>query len=256
MRNHFPSDTIRNFTSSVPLQFNPHGKIDYIFDEIAQLIKGKLAHVNTKENQQAFINKNYALTQKKILQIIPYFIKKPVLNLMQKKSHTEEMTLIMSNVGNVVLPEVMSNKIERIELVSGDSRVYNMPMFFYIISINGYMNIAFGLSGKDRRLCREFFKILTSMGIAVRIESSLENGVEDNTEVAPKMCNKCNVRIGEEYSRCPLCDSDAVVTDITDEYFKTALFAQPYKKYIHEKSRKKIYGLSKEKIKAYFLLDP
>lgn len=256
LRNYFPSDTIRNFTSSVPLQFNPQGKMDYTFDEIAHSIKGKLAQVNTKENQQAFINKNYALTQKKILQIIPYFIKKPVLNLMQKKSHTNEMTLIMSNVGNVVLPEIMSNKIERIEVVSGDSRVYNMPMFFYIISMNGYMNIVFGLSGRDRRLCREFFKILTSMGIPVRIESSQENGIEDNTEVAPKICDKCNVRIGEEYSCCPLCGSDAVITDTPAEYFKTALFAQPYKKYIHRKSRKKLYGISKEKIKAYFLLNP
>ena len=175
---------------------------------------------------------------------------------MQKKSHTEEMTLIMSNIGNVVLPEVMSNKIERFEVVSGDSRVYNMPMFFYIISMNGYMNITFGLSGKDRRLCTEFFRILSSMGIPVRIESSLENGIEDNTDVAPKICDKCNVRIGEEYSCCPLCGSDAVITDIPDEYFKTALFAQPYKKYVHAKSRKKLNILSVERLKAYFLTNP
>lgn len=256
LRNYFPTDTIRNFASSVPLQFNPNGKMDYTFDEIAQLIKGKLAQVNTKENQQAFINKNYALTQKKVLQIIPYFIKKPVLNMMQKKSHTREMTLIMSNVGNVVLPEIMSKKIERIEVVSGDARVYNMPMFFYIVSMNGYMNMVFGLSGKDRRLCSEFFRILSSMGINVRIESSMENGVEDGAEIAPKICNKCNVRIGEEYSRCPLCGADAVVTDVSDKNFKTALFPQPFKTFNHAKKRKKIYGFSKEKIKAYFLLEP
>ena len=165
------------------------------------------------------------------------------------------MTLIMSNVGNVILPEVMSNKIERIEIVSGDARVYNMPMFFYIMSMNGYMNITFGLSGKDRRLCKEFYRILSSMGISVRIESSLENGIEDNTDVAPKMCNKCHVRIGEEYSRCPLCDSAALITDKPDEYFKTALFAQPYKKYVHVKRKKKnIFSI--ERLKAYFLTNP
>ena len=255
LRTYFPTDTVRNFASSVPLQFNPHGKMDFTFDEIIQDIRGKLAQVNTKENQQAFINKNYGLTQKKVFQYIPYFIKKPVINMMQKKSHTNEMTLIMSNVGNVILPEVMSNKIERIEIVSGDARVYNMPMFFYIMSMNGYMNITFGLSGKDRRLCTEFFRILSSMGIAVRIESSLENGVEENSEVAPKICDKCHVRIGEEYSRCPLCDSAAVITDKPDEYFKTALFAQPYKKYVHIK-RKKKNVLSIERLNAYFLTNP
>ena len=256
IRNIFPSDTVRNFTSSIPLQFNPHGRTDYTFDEIAKEIKGKIAAINTRETQQAFINSNYALTQKKFLQIIPYFIKKPVLNMKQKKSHTEEMTLIMSNIGNVSLPEIMSKHIERVEVVSGDSRVYNMPMFFYILSSNGYMNIIFGLSGKDRRLCKEFFRIMSSMGINVRIESSMENGIEDCTETAPKMCKKCNVRIGEEYSRCPLCDSKASLHDIPDPYFKTALFVQPFKEVVHKKHRKTNLTLSKERLKAYFNLNP
>lgn len=256
IRNIFPSDTVRNFTSSIPLQFNPQGRTDYTFDEIANEIKGKIAAVNTRETQQAFINSNYALTQKKILQIIPYFIKKPVLNLMQKKTHTEEMTIIMSNIGNVNLPEIMSNHIERIEVVSGDARVYNMPMFFYIISSNGYMNIIFGLSGKDRKLCKEFFRIMSSMGINIRIESSMENGIEESNEIAPKMCKKCNVRIGEEYSRCPLCDSKASLTDTPDTYFKTALFVQPMKEVKHKKFRKPNLTLSKEHLKAYFNLNP
>ena len=256
LRNMFPSDTVRNFASTIPLQFNPQGKTDYTFGDIANAIKGQLKANNTRENHQAFINSNCSLTEKKILQIVPYFIKKPVLSVMQKKSHTTEMTLILSNVGNTVLPKIMSDHIERLEVISGDSRVYNMPMFFYIMALNGYMNLVFGLSGKDRKLCREFFRIMTSMGVGVRIESSLENGIEENTKIGPKVCNKCNVRLGEEYSRCPLCDGNASETDVPDEYFKTALFPQPYKEFKHSKFRKKKFGISKEKLKAYFLLKP
>lgn len=256
VRNFFPSDTIRNFTSSIPLQFNPEGRMDWTFDEIAEKIKGQLAQVNSRETQQGFINSNYALTQNKVLQVIPYFIKKPVLNMMQKKSHTKEMTLIMSNIGNVVLPPVMSNHIERIEVISGDSRVYDMPMFFYIISANGYMNIIFGLSGKDRKLCTEYFRILSSMGVNVRIESSMENGIEENSEIAPKKCDKCGVRIGEEYSRCPLCDTKATLAETPDEYFKTALFPTDVKEYEHRKIRKINPVVSKERFKAYFNLNP
>ncbi len=256
IRNIFPSDTVRNFTSSIPLQFRPDGRTDYTFDEISGIIKGQLAEINTKETQQAFINSNYALTQKKILQVVPYFIKKPVLNMMQKKSHTKEMTIIMSNIGNISVPQVMSESIERFEVVSGDARVYDMPMFFYIMSMNGYMNITFGLSGKDRELCREYFRILSSMGVDVRIESSMENGIEENTEIAPKKCGKCGVRIGEEYSRCPLCDSKAEKGDAEDKYFKTALFPQPYKEFRHRRCRKKNFVISKERLKAYFLLEP
>ena len=256
IRNFFPSDTIRNFTSSIPLQFNPMGRTDYTFDEIVAKIKGQLAKVNTLETQQGFINSNYALTQNKILQIVPYFIKKPVLNMMQKKSHTKEMTLIMSNIGNIVMPEIMSNHIERIEVISGDARVYDMPMFFYILSMNGYMNITFGLSGKDRNLCREYFRILSSMGIEVRVESSMENGIEDNVQIGPKKCEMCNVRLGEEYSRCPLCDAKAIESDIADSYFKTALFPYPVKEYEHRNKRKINPVISKERLKAYFNLNP
>ncbi len=256
VRNFFPSDTIRNFTSSIPLQFRPEGRTDYTFDEIAEKIKGQLAQVNTRETQQGFINSNYALTQNKVLQVVPYFIKKPVLNMMQKKSHTKEMTLIMSNIGNVVLPPIMNGYIERIELISGDSRVYDMPMFFYIISMNGHMNINFGLSGKDRKLCTEYFRILSSMGINVRVESSMENGIEENTEIAPKKCAQCGVRIGEEYSRCPLCDTKASLAETPDEHFRTALFPYPVKEYEHRKTRKINPVISKERLRAYFNLNP
>ena len=176
--------------------------------------------------------------------------------MMQKKSHTKEMTIIMSNVGNINVPQVMSESIERFEVVSGDARVYDMPMFFYIMSMNGYMNITFGLSGKDRELCREYFRILSSMGVDVRIESSMENGIEENTEISPKKCGKCGVRIGEEYSRCPLCDSKAEKGEKEDKYFKTALFPQPYKEFKHRRCRKKNFVISKERLKAYFLLEP
>ena len=242
LRNMFPSDTVRNFASTIPIQFNPQGKTDYTFEDIADAIKGQLQKNNTREN--------------KILQIVPYFIKKPVLSIMQKKSHTTEMTLVLSNMGNTVLPKIMSDHIERLEVVSGDARVYNMPMFFYIMALNGYMNLVFGLSGKDRILCREFFRLLTSMGIGVRVESSLENGIEEHTKTCPKVCKKCNVRLGEEYTRCPLCDGSASETDVPDEYFKTALFPQPYKEFKHSRFRKKKFNISKERLKAYFLLKP
>lgn len=92
--------------------------------------------------------------------------------------------------------------------------------------------------------------------IPVRIESSEENGVEDKTETAPKMCDSCGVRIGEEYSHCPLCDSEPTKTDSKDEYFRTALYPQPYKKIKHKYSAGVSFDLSLEKLKAHFILQP
>ncbi len=256
IRKIFPTDSIRNFSSSVPVHFAPQGRREYSLDDIIEATRGQLKKYNCKDIHQAFINSNYALTENKLLQPFPYFIKKPVINKMQKKSHNTEMTVLFSNMGNVVLPQIMHEKIERFDFVGGDARVYDMPLFCSAIGFNGYMNMSFNLSGKDRSIPREFFRTLTSMNIPVRIESSEENGVEDKTETAPKMCDKCGVRIGEEYSRCPLCDSEPTKTDSKDEYFKTALYPQPYKKLKHKYSAGVSFDLSLEKLKAYFILQP
>lgn len=92
--------------------------------------------------------------------------------------------------------------------------------------------------------------------IPVRIESSEENGVENKAELTPKVCEKCGVRIGEEYSSCPLCDGEPSKTDSKDEYFRTALYPQPYKKIKHKYSAGVSFDLSSEKLKAYFILQP
>lgn len=256
IRKIFPTDSIRNFSSSVPVHFAPEGKTDYTLDDIIEATRGQLKKYNCKEVHQAFINSNYALTESKLLQPFPYVIKKPVINAMQKKSHNTEMTVLFSNMGNVSLPPVMHEKIERFDFVGGDARVYDMPLFCSAIGFNGYMNMSFNLSGKDRSLPRDFFRTLTSMDIPVRIESSEENGVEDNVEISPKICTDCHVRLGEEYSRCPLCDGKPEKTEAEDKYFKTALYPQPYKKLIHKYSAGFSFDFSPEKIKAYFILQP
>lgn len=256
LRKLFPTDSVRNFTSTIPVHFSPDGSKDYTLDNIIEAIRGQIKKYNCKQTHSAFINSNCSLTENKILQPVPYFIKKPVINAMQKKSHNTEMSVILTNMGNVVLPSVMHEKIERFEFINGDTRVYNMPLSCSVISFNGYINMAFNLSGKDRSIPREFFRILTSMSIPVRIESSEENGVEDKVEAAPKRCDKCGVRIGEEYSRCPLCDGEPTKTDSKDEYFKTALYPQPYKNLKHKYSAGISFDLSLEKLKAYFIVQP
>ncbi len=256
IRKIFPTDSVRNFSSSVPVHFSPEGRHDYTLSDIIEATRGQLKKYNCKETHQAFINSNYALTENKLLQPFPYCIKKPVINAMQKKSHNTEMTVLFSNMGNVTLPEIMHSKIERFDFVGGDARVYDMPLFCSAIGFNGFMNMSFNLSGKDRSLPREFFRTLTAIGIPVRIESSEENGVEDKVDIAPKMCEKCGVRIGEEYSRCPLCDSTPLIIKTKDEYFKTALFPQPYKKLKHRYSAGFNFNLSAERIKAHFILQP
>ena len=256
LRQFFPSKTIRNFTSPMPIHFNPKGRTDVTHEEIIEAVRGQLKKYNTKENQQAFINHSFALTQNLPAQLVLSIFKQWGMNAIQKKTHNTEMTVVFTNMGNVKIPQIMSDAIERIEIVGGDARVYDMSVFTSAISVNGYMHIGFNYSTKDVSFCREFFRILASYGISVRVESSDENGIESATEAAPKMCSECNVRIGEEYGRCPLCGGEPSKAQTPDSYFKTALYPWPYKPYKHvpRKKKNKIYDI--DRFHAWFNMDP
>ncbi len=256
IRNIFPSVTARNFTGSVPVQFSPKGRRDYSIDDILEAVRGQLKENNSSVYHQEFINSNYAMTENKILQPVPYFIKKLVVNGRQKKTHNTEQTILFSNLGNITLPSVMHEKIERFEFVGGDARVYDMSMFCSSVSFNGYMNISFSLTGRDHAIPISFFRSLTEMNIPVRVESSLGNGIEEKTEASPKFCEECRVRLGEEYSLCPLCDAKAKAYEKEDMYFSTALYPVTFKRDIPPYVDKKNRSLSAEKLKAYFILQP
>ncbi len=171
MRKYFDTDTLRNFSTHVPIEFNPQGRRDCSIEEICKVVEGQLKNKITKENIQSFLNKTYALTEKTYLRIIPFFIKKPGLLQIQKKTHQRIVSLMLSNLGNITLPEVMSEKIERYELIGGDPRKYGLTTFCAGIGVNGHLCICFSTANSDSALYKEFFTSLSAQGIRVRIES-------------------------------------------------------------------------------------
>lgn len=67
-------------------------------------------------------------------------------------------------------------------------------------------------------------------------------------------CNECNIDLGENYTQCPLCHSKAVNEEPHLKGIKVALYPKdvPEKEYV--KADRPKYGLSLERIKAYFNL--
>ncbi|MCM1545090.1 MAG: hypothetical protein NC110_07325 [Ruminococcus sp.] len=254
MRKYFPTDTIRNFANDVPIEFNPHGKTNVTFDEICAAVSGQMKAKNTKNTMQAFLNSSYSMMSNAFLRAIPFSIKHLGLNRLQKISHNNAMTVMLSNVGNVSLSPKMADKIERIDFIGGDARVYDLPMFCSVVGLNGFLNFCFSVTGKDVSVCREFFSLLSSKGITIRVESSDANGTENcrAEDIYPKACPCCGVEIGEEYTRCPLCGEKPVNGERKIDFFKTAVFPQPYEKVQQVPEAKGELNLSKERLKAYF----
>lgn len=253
IRHIFPSKTLRNFACDTTLSFNPQGKRDYTLSDILTAIKGELKKSVSKEGIQNFINETYSKTVNPVLRAVPYFIKKTVLNSSQIKTHQNGMTVIISNIGVINLPDWLSEKIERIDVVSGNGSVYGMPILSTCASVNGYLNICFSQCHESTDFCKEYFRIISSDGVRVRVETSDGNGFnEDERTEEGKRCSVCDVDLGEEYTVCPLCNSKTVAEAKKIPGFVTAEYPLSFEQPDHTPSKAKSTPLSKEKLKAYF----
>ncbi len=67
-------------------------------------------------------------------------------------------------------------------------------------------------------------------------------------------CTKCNVDLAETYTLCPLCGEKASNDEPVLKGFTVAPYPKNSPVKPAEKEKKPTYGLSKEKIKAFFNL--
>lgn len=251
LRKIFPSETLRNFTGEVPVKYTVKG--GDTFEDICKSVKGQISSQTTKENIQKFINSTYSLTVNPVLRVVPFFIKQKVLDASQRKSHMSGQSSILTNVGNVDYGEEINSKIERVDCVSGDLRIYGLSLTISVISFNGYLSMCFNSSLEDRDLGKDYFCFLQHDGIDLYIESNRANGYDETQKSKnAKCCKNCGVLLAREYTVCPLCSGKTHESD-KDVPFKTAPYPEkstPSNSF--EIPPAKRVPLSKEKIKAYF----
>jgi hypothetical protein len=244
---------MRNFACDTTLSFNPEGKNNFTLEDIISAIKGNLKNSVTKESIQTFINSTYSKTVNPVLRAVPYFIKKPVLNSSQIKNHQNSMTLIISNIGVINLPAWMNERIERIDIISGNGTVYGMPMLSTCASVNGKLNICFSQCHRNTDFCKEYFRIISEDGVRVRVETTDDNGFDVNSRNTDgKRCKHCNIDLGEEYTVCPLCHEKAINETKKIPNIRTAEYPLSYSQPDHSAIKIKNPPLTKERIKAYF----
>ena len=254
LRQFFPSDTLRNFAGDTILEFRPEGRTDITFEEIIKELAGVLKKRITKEYVQDFINKTYGKNINPVTRWVPYYVKHKVVNSSQKKDHRNSMSVILTNVGETELPPSLIDKIERCDSIPGNVTLYGLPITTSPVTHNGYMNLSFSINNKDTSFPKEFFRILSSLGVRVRIESTDDNGFDEATKNENgKRCLYCNVDLGEEYNICPLCGKPAVCADKKIHGFKTAEYPETFKH--PDLSSKPVnvkYRSFKDKLNAYF----
>ena len=123
-----------------------------------------------KKKMTEKISANVNLAKNLLIRIIPLFIKKRIMSLVENRVGDGYVTTTLSNIGLVKLPKEMEQYITDINFILGKSKGKSGS-----ISAVGYQDtlyITFSRKIKEVELERLFFTKLVKMGLEVEIESN------------------------------------------------------------------------------------
>jgi hypothetical protein len=169
LRGYFPSETLRNFITTVRPCIDP-ALGDYTFPEIVSQVRHFMKlHINRQELQAAF-TRNVRFTQNPLLQSIPVFLKNPVMALNYHLHGVRPYSCTYTNPGAFPVPAAMAPHIAGVEVILGQATVPRCHCAS--ISYGDTMEITFAGTQAETETERDFFRFLVREGIPVRIESN------------------------------------------------------------------------------------
>ncbi len=169
LRGWFPSETLRNFILTVRPCVDP--KLgEYTFEEIATYVHHYLRlHINRKE-MQALLTGNVRFQTNPVLQIIPIWVKNPVMALSYRLAGCRPYSGTYTNPGAFRVPPEMEPHIQRMEVILGQAT--SPRVHCASISYGNTMCITFAGTMKETDTERDFFRFLVKEGVHVKVESN------------------------------------------------------------------------------------
>lgn len=169
LRNFYPSATLRNFILYViPGIETKLGH--YEFDEIVKSFHHQIGYALTEKNMNAIMATNVKDELNPLLRAVPLFIKNAVMKAVYNLTGERKSSISMSNLGNVKLPDIMNEYIERFDFILSPQAL--QPCGCSVISYKGKLYVSFVRKIKEPKLEKSFFTTLVKSGIHVKIESN------------------------------------------------------------------------------------
>ena len=169
LRQLFPSHTLRNFAMYTIPEIDPR-RGEYTFEEICKVIQHKMGTEFTAKHMSRVIATNVNDEQNPLVRLIPLPIKNAVMKAIFDSVGEKKACLSLSNLGQIKLPDVMQEYIERFDFILGVQAAapYNCGMLSYGDTI--YMNFIRNI--RDAELERHFYGVLHEFGLPVTVESN------------------------------------------------------------------------------------
>lgn len=169
LRKFYPTNTKRNFASYVNIGIDPRLGI-YTFNEVLKAVHHQMGVEVTEKNLNAKFSTNVIAEQNKLLTLTPLFLKNIALKIVFNMVGDRKTSTVISNLGNIVLPEEMQQYVDRIDFLVGP--LSRNRVTCAVASYNGKLVINFIRTIKESMLEREFFTYLIKLGIPVKLSSN------------------------------------------------------------------------------------
>lgn len=169
LRSWFPSETLRNFILTLRPCVDPNLG-DYSLEEIIQYVHNYVRlHLNRQE-MRAILTGNVQFTKNHLLQIVPLFLKKPIMAFSYELVGVRPYTATYTNPGPFRVPDSMVPHIQRMEVVLGQAT--RPSPHCASISYGDTLEVTFAGTGVSSDTERRFFTHLVRAGIPVKVISN------------------------------------------------------------------------------------
>ena len=169
LRSWFPSETLRNFITTVRPSIEPRWG-DYTFAEVVRQVHLYMQlHVNRQELRAGFTG-NVQVQNHPLLKKVPTVLKNPVMILSYYLAAVRPYSATYTNPGAFRVPPEMAPYIRHMEVILGQSPVARVNCAS--ISYGDTMEITLAGPQQERDTEREFFRFLVQQGLHVKIESN------------------------------------------------------------------------------------
>lgn len=167
LRGMFGSSTLRNFFGHMSVAVKP-GRDDS-FEDVLAAVKKRFAECVEKGYFERQITAHVNIERIPGIKFVPLFIKDIVMRCIYAPS-TKLYTMTFSNIGRVQLPEVISQKVERFEVMIGGSHTHAKKAS--MCSYGNKLVLMFSSTIDDNSLEQHLVSFLTKKGIEAVISSN------------------------------------------------------------------------------------
>ncbi len=169
LRKYYPTKTLRNFSSYINVGIEPkYGS--YSLEEIVDEVKTQIHLLSREKRINAKISGNTNLSKNYLIRLIPMFIKKHIMSLIERLMGDRYCSSTFSNLGLINLPQNMEDYVKELGFMIGRSRV--KPGSCACVGYKNNLYISFTRKIKETDLERLFFTKLVEFNIPVTIESN------------------------------------------------------------------------------------